>query len=66
MVRCEKCGMKIDRDRDWQRIVGYSRDRPGGGQNHVALREPLGIWMCNACMTLERSGIHHGQQGLAV
>lgn len=61
---CVDCKTEQDPRRAWAEVTGWELKRPGGGTNHVALRERTGRVLCNACMTLRRQGINRGQDSL--
>ena len=47
-------------------VRGWEQRRGQGGTNAVALRELTGRVMCNACMSLRKSGINPKQGQLGV
>ncbi len=66
IARCAECGCPIsDVEHAWTSISGWDKKRREGGTNHVALRKPLGEWMCDGCMAKCMAGIPTGQLSLA-
>lgn len=45
----------------WSKLEGWEKKRAAGGTNHVALRKPLGEFMCNGCMEKLLSGVAAAQ-----
>lgn len=48
-------------DTVWGKIEGWAKRRDAGGTNHVALRKPLYVFMCNGCMHKLLSGVASSQ-----
>ena len=62
VVTCSSggCGHKELDERHvtvWSKVEGWEKKRDAGGTNHVALRKPLGVFMCAGCMDLLRAGL---------
>lgn len=60
----EDCSAEVDTRRAWTKIQGWDKFRAQGGSNAIALRRPMGEWMCDRCMEKEKAGIAPGQGGL--
>lgn len=65
--KCCECGNPVDDRKEtvWSKVEGWEKKRDQGGTNHVALRNPLGVSMCNACMMLKLSGLSAAQLRIA-
>ncbi len=67
LLRCSECGALMDERHHtiWSKVEGWEKKRDAGGTNHVALRIPLGVFMCVGCMDKLRSGVAASQLSLA-
>lgn len=59
ILRCTECGRQMDErvETVWSKVEGWEKKRDQGGTNHVALRRPLGVFMCVTCINHLRKGI---------
>ena len=63
---CSQCTRLVDERREviWSQVIGWEKKREAGGTNHVALRRPQNLFMCDDCMTKLQQGVSPDQQTL--
>lgn len=66
VYRCSACNCLMDErvDTVWEKVEGWVKPRDAGGPNALSLRKPLGVFMCDACMSKLRAGLSVDQMVL--
>ena len=57
-LHCVDCGEPVSPDDDsvLREVIGWSKPREAGGQNHVRFRRETGRLMCSACALARQYG----------
>lgn len=64
-LTCKFCGDPVDKKSGFRRVSGWERiERPGGGTNAIAQREPTEEFSCRACLDKLARGISPEQGSL--